>query len=192
MHDQRRLTGLLLLGGGLLWLLAVATDLDGAYVVPAIGLGFLAAYVVTRRYGLLVPAGILAGLGAGLVVAASGGPEGAVVLGLGLGFVSIAVLDALLGEGDAAWWPLIPGGILTVVGGGQLPAIRDVGVYLVPGALVVVGLALLLRPRRPRRAAPTTAAGDPGHEPEVPSWERSAPPATVGTDRGRSGDTPSR
>lgn len=145
MHDQRRLTGLLLVCGGLLWLLAVTTDLDGAYVVPAIGLGFLAGYVATRRYGLLVPGGIVTGLGAGLVVAASGGPDGAVVLGLGLGFVSIAVLDALLGHGDAAWWPLIPGGILTVIGGGQLPGIRDTGVYLVPSALVVVGLALLLR-----------------------------------------------
>jgi hypothetical protein len=160
MHDQRRVMGLLLIGGGLLWLLAVTTDLDGVYVVPAIGAGSLVAYVVTRRYGLLVPGGILSGLGAGLVVAASGGPDEAVVLGLGLGFVSIAVLDAVLGDGRAAWWPLIPGGILTVIGGGQLPGVRDIGVYLVPAALVVVGLALLLRPARSRRSMPPTESGE--------------------------------
>lgn len=153
MRDPRRVTGLLLVAGGLLWALVATTDLDGTIVVPGVGVGFLLAYLATRRYGLLVPGGILTGLGVGLVIAAQDGPGEAVVLGLGLGFVSITVLDAMLGEGEAAWWPLIPGGILTVVGGAQIAGIRDIGVYLVPTALIAVGLLLLLRPSRHRPGA---------------------------------------
>jgi hypothetical protein len=148
MRDPRRRTGLLLIAGGLLWALVAATDLDGTVVVPGVGVGFLLAYAASRRYGLLVPGGILTGLGLGLVVAAQGGPEASVVLGLGLGFLSIFVLDTVAGRGDAAWWPLIPGGILAVVGGSQIAGIRDIGVYLVPAALIVAGLLLLVRPPR--------------------------------------------
>ena len=35
MRDPRRITGLLLIVGGLLWALAATTDLDAAVVVPA-------------------------------------------------------------------------------------------------------------------------------------------------------------
>lgn len=153
MSDPRRVTGLLLIAGGLLWVLAATTGLDGTVVVPGAGIAFLAGYLVTRNYGLLIPGGILTGLGAGLVVASQDGPGEAVVLGLGLGFVSITVFDALAGEGGAAWWPLIPGGILTVVGGSQIAGIRDVGIYLVPVALVAVGLFLLMRPSSDRHDA---------------------------------------
>ena len=153
MRDPRGVTGLLLIAGGLLWVLVANTDLDGTVVVPGIGVGFLVAYLVTRRFGLLVPGGILTGLGVGVVVAAQDGPGEAVVLGLGLGFVAITVLDAVLGEGQAAWWPLIPGGILTLVGGSQIAGIRDIGVYLGPVVLIVVGVLLLLRPSRRRDAA---------------------------------------
>lgn len=150
MSDPTRLTGLLLIAGGVLWFVVVTTGLDGTVVVPGVGVAFLVAYLVTRRDGLLIPAGILCGLGTGLVVAAQGGPEGAVPLGLGLGFAAITIIDAVLGEGDAAWWPLIPGGILIVVGGSQIAGIRDIGIYLAPVALVVVGLLLLLRSSRGR------------------------------------------
>ncbi|HSL56500.1 MAG TPA: hypothetical protein VK866_01530, partial [Acidimicrobiales bacterium] len=83
MRDLRRLTGLLLIVGGLLWVVVETTDLDDTVVVPALGLVFLVAYVVTRRFGLLIPAGILTGLGVGLVISAQGGPDEAAGLGLG-------------------------------------------------------------------------------------------------------------
>jgi hypothetical protein len=150
MPDPTRLTGLLLVAGGVLWFVIVFTGLDGTVVVPGVGVAFLVAYLTTRRYGLLIPAGILCGLGTGLVVAAQGGPGGAVPLGLGLGFAAITAIDAVLGDGDAAWWPMIPGGILIVVGGSQIADIRDIGIYLAPAALVVVGLYLLLRSSRGR------------------------------------------
>jgi hypothetical protein len=146
MSDPTRVTGLLLVAGGVLWFVVATTELDGTVVVPGVGVAFLIAYLATRRYGLLIPAGILCGLGTGLVITAQGGPGGAVPLGLGLGFAAITVIDAVLGDGDAAWWPLIPGGILIVVGGSQIAGIRDLGIYLVPAALVVAGLLLVLRP----------------------------------------------
>jgi hypothetical protein len=145
MSDPTRLTGFLLIAGGVLWFAIVTTGLDGTVVVPGAGVGFLVAYLATRRYGLLIPAGILCGLGTGLVVEGQGGPSGAVPLGLGLGFAAIAAVGTALGDGDAAWWPLIPGGILILVGGSQIASIRDAGIYLVPAALVVAGLFLLLR-----------------------------------------------
>lgn len=148
MRDPRRLTGLLLIAGGLLWALVATTDLDATVLVPGVGVAFVAAYLATRRYGLLIPGGILTGLGIGLVVAAHGGPDEAVVLGLGIGFVAISVIDGLLSDDGAAWWPLIPGGILTVVGASQIAGIRDIGIYLVPGALIIVGVALVVRPSR--------------------------------------------
>jgi len=165
MRDSRRLTGLLLIAGGVLWGLVATTDLNGTVVVPAVGVAFLVAYLATRRYGLLIPGGIVTGLGVGVVVADQGGPGEAVVLGLGLGFVAIMVIDSLLGEGGAAWWPLIPGGILTVVGGGQIAGIRDVGRYLVPAALIIVGLVLLLQRSRDRPATSGRAAAPPGPPP---------------------------
>lgn len=148
MSDPTRVTGSLLVAGGLLWFAITTAGLGADVIVPGVGGAFLVAYLVTRREGLLIPAGILCGLGAGLVVAAQGGPGGAVPLGLGLGFASISAIDAVLGEDDAAWWPLIPGGILILVGGSQIAGLRDIGIYLVPAALVVVGLLLLLRPSR--------------------------------------------
>lgn len=183
MRDPRRMAGLLLIAGGLLWVLVVTTDLDGVVVVPGVGVGFLVAYLATHRHGLLIPGGILVGLGGGLVVASQGGPEEAVVLGLGLGFVSITVLDAMLGDGEAAWWPLIPGGILAVVGGAQIAGIRDIGIYLVPAALIVIGVLLLVRPSRHRSTEPEGRAADP-EAPEHPGSSTHDMPA------GPAGNTP--
>jgi len=173
MGDPRRMVGLLLIAGGLLWALIAITDLDGTVVVPGVGMVFLVAYLVTRRYGLLIPGGIVTGLGIGLVVAAQGGPGEAVVLGLGLGFVAITAFDAMLGDGGAAWWPLIPGGILTVVGASQIAGIHDIGIYLVPAALIVVGLLMLLRPSRNRRDPASPKGASTTEDPtDPPSGDR--------------------
>jgi hypothetical protein len=169
MRDPRRLTGMLLIAGGLLWALVATTDLDATLVVPGVGLAFIAAYLVTRQYGLLIPGGILTGLGVGLVVAAQGGPDEAVVLGLGLGFVAIPVIDGRLGDGDAAWWPLIPGGILTVVGVSRITGIRDIGIYLVPAALILIGVVVLVRPSRDRRDPAPGSATSPSGDVTDPS-----------------------
>jgi hypothetical protein len=124
----------------------------GGWVVLVIGLGFLTAFASTRRYGYSIPGGILTGLGAGIVIsqavswATSEGEGGAVVLGLGLGFLSILLLQRFAGEVGNGWWPLIPGGILTVVGGALLIGGQAVELLDYWGiAVVAIGVLVLWR-----------------------------------------------
>lgn len=124
----------------------------GGWIVAIIGLGLLGAFAYTRQYGYLVPGGILTGLGLGIVAqqgltfASEEGSGGAVVLGLGLGFVSIWAIGMLVQLAPHHWWPLIPGGILTMVGtalligGGAVDLLDYWGV-----ALVVIGLIVVWR-----------------------------------------------
>ncbi|MFO8076831.1 MAG: hypothetical protein R6T85_12020 [Egibacteraceae bacterium] len=160
-----RILGLLLIVLGAALLLVLTTGVGGEILIGLLGVGFLAAYAVTRTYGLLVPGGILAGLGAGIILESRGGPDEVVVLGLGLGFIAIAVVSVLV---DATWpgwwWPLIPGGVLAVVGASGLTGLEDLPAYLLPAALIVLGLALLLR---------RNGSGSHGEEPsaEEPSAE---------------------
>jgi hypothetical protein len=155
----QRILGLLLVTIGGALLVATTTDVGGQIVVAGIGVAFLLAYASTRNYGFLVPGGILTGLGAGIVAADLGGPGGSVPFGLGLGFVAIALLD-VAGEraaGGGWWWPLIPGGILVFAGGSEILGVDDLARYLVPTALIVIGLVLLLRPGRRRRSTARSA-----------------------------------
>jgi hypothetical protein len=123
----------------------------GAWIVLLIGLGLLAVFAVLREYGALVPGGIMTGLGAGILASqtlvvedeASGG---VIVLGLGLGFVSIWVIGALVHVAEHHPWPLVPGGILSLIGvslliGGQ--AVEFLRFW--PVAVIAVGLFVLWR-----------------------------------------------
>ena len=123
----------------------------GGWVVLMIGLGFLAVFTFTRQYGFLVPGGIMAGLGSGIlaseaVTLTDEGTAGTIVLGLGLGFVAIWVIGAIVSVVGHHFWPLIPGGILAAVGaallvGGQAVDLLDYW----PIALIAVGVLVLGR-----------------------------------------------
>jgi hypothetical protein len=153
-----RTLGLLLIAIGSALLLVMATDLGGEVFVLLIGAGFLGAYALTSAYGFLVPGGILTGLGTGILVESWGGPSEAVTLGLGTGFLAIAVIDRLRGStGSGWWWPLIPGSILTITAASTVTGLRDLGSYLLPAALIVVGALLLVR--RGEATAGRTASG---------------------------------
>lgn len=144
--------GLALIAVGLILLAARMQLLRGDLTVVIIGALFLVGYVFTREYGLLVPGGILTGLGAGIAartwVGSAGGP---VILGLGLGFLLVYALDRAFGTQRAGgWWPVIPGGVLLVIW--ILVAARGVGVARSavawwPVLLVALGIWLLLRRR---------------------------------------------
>src|SRR5438309_11453802 len=126
--------------------------LDADAIVLVIGLVFVAAYAATRRYGLLIPAGILTGLGAGILLEDLGVTREPVVLGLGLGFLAIYGVDVVARRSPprAPWWPLIPGAILIAVAGAG-GAFGDEGGRAIqqawPIILVVIGAWLLLRDR---------------------------------------------
>ena len=153
----QQLVGGLLVVLGLVLLVLLPAGVAGEAVPLLVGVGFLIAYAVTRSYGFLIPGGILTGLGVGVLVTATGGPDGAPVLGLGLGFLAIAGVDRLARRAaPGAWWPLIPGSILTLIGISTLPGTQQLMRYLIPAGFVAGGLWLILG-RRPRPAPPSAA-----------------------------------
>lgn len=150
MQERNFAPGLVLIGFGALFLFVQLTDIGEEAVVAVIGGGLLVGYAVTRHYGYLVPGGILSGLGLGIVwqeqVLRDAG--GAVLVGLGAGFLSIYLIDAFVRRSRALWWPIIPGGITLTIGlmleagpGGTLVRFAP----LWPIVLIVIGAALVLR-----------------------------------------------
>ena len=182
MSQRTVVPGLFLIGLGVVLLLVQTTSIGGEAVVAVIGAAFLVAYFLTRVYGFLVPAGILLGLGMGILWQLQvGGEGGAVLIGLGLGFASIWLIGALMRDRINHWWPLVPGGIMVTIGllveAEQTGILEDYG-DLWPIILVVIGVVLLLvqltRPSAPRpedappldssTATPTPAPSSPPSE----------------------------
>jgi len=120
-----------------------------AVILLLAGGSFIATYFYSDIYGLLIPGGILSGLGLGILGAWSElsvkDPD---AIGLGIGFTSIYVIERLYRR-RAHWWPLIPGVILIVSGLGA--RFGDVGHILwrwSPAVLVLLGLFLVYRALR--------------------------------------------
>jgi hypothetical protein len=142
---QRLIAGLslILLGLALYWLQR-SHGIGDAAVFFIVGGAFLAGYLLRRNYRFLVPAGILLGLGAGVVGRNTIFDFGeARLLGLGLGFVSIFVI-AWLYERKTAWWPLIPGTALILLGIPETEKIFSFFFRNWPLILVVAGVLVLL------------------------------------------------
>ncbi len=147
--------GVILIAVGAIALLGQVVQLPsslGSWIVLVIGLAFLGAAVGTRKYGFLVPGGIMTGLGAGIIVSEAltfptdEAMGGAVTLGLGVGFLAIWVIGSLLRFEANHWWPLIPGGILALVGGALLIGGRAIDLLNYWGAVVIViGLIVIWR-----------------------------------------------
>ena len=98
---------------GVLLLVGKRMHLGDSFWLIALGSMFLLGYFGMRSYGMLIPGGILTGLGVGAAAGHTG-------LGLGLGFISIFLIDTLIyrkgtnrSAGTSHWWPLIPGLIIT-------------------------------------------------------------------------------
>ena len=148
-NDNRsRITtgGILIVLGLGLFALQFLEGLGTAVIFFLIGGVFVAVYLFNRAYGFLIPGGILLGLGLGQVGQEAGGFLAFVgfgSVGLGIGFISIYVID-LVYRGETSWWPLIPGGILIVSGLGTAnDAIRRLFSVGWPLILVFIGLVVL-------------------------------------------------
>ncbi|MDP9252386.1 MAG: hypothetical protein M3O80_05205 [Chloroflexota bacterium] len=146
------LPGVILIVVGASLFLVQLLHLDADVIVLVIGLVFTAAFALTRRYGLLIPAGILTGLGAGILLEDLGVAGEPVMLGLGLGFLAIYAVDALTSGArePGRWWPLIPGAIVTVIAGAS-GTFGEQGARAIeqgwPILLIALGAWLLLRGR---------------------------------------------
>jgi len=151
---DRMAVAVILIVVGVIGLVAQVVDVPanlGGWIVMLIGVGFLVAFAFTRHYGYLVPGGIMTGLGAGIVASESLAVTdeqtgGVIVLGLGLGFLSIWAIGAIVHVDRHHWWPTIPGGILTAVGGALLIGGQAVNLLDYWGvAIVAIGLIVLWR-----------------------------------------------
>ena len=109
------------------------------------GTVFVAAYLYNGSYGYLIPGCLLIGLGFDNLAEV---PLGLQFhewspAGLGLGFVLAFVVDYLYRR-ESRWWPLIPGGILIVMGVSSAGFGLSWALSLIgPGALVLIGLGVL-------------------------------------------------
>jgi hypothetical protein len=149
---------LVAIGGVLL-----ATRLSSIESAPAwlmgLGLAFALLAVLRRTYGALVAGCVMIGLGAGMLLgdeAVAGLPKNAwSLLGLGLGFLGLYLVDLIL-RLRRHWWPLVPGVVLVAMGGARLvsrvqlvpPAVEAFVRLWWPVGLVAVGAWLLVRSLR--------------------------------------------
>jgi hypothetical protein len=137
------------------------------YVLAAIALPFLVAFLRDRsRWGLLIPAYVLLAVG--------------VMVGLlGVGVLSDLLIPAYVlfaiaipffvvyARDPKQWWPLIPGGILAVVGISFLVAEAAVQ-YIGPAVLVLVGVWILARVFNRKEPTAPDAPAAPGPEADEP------------------------
>lgn len=146
------LPGVILIAVGLTLFAVQLLNLNADIIVLVIGLVFAVAYAATRRYGLLIPAGIMTGLGAGILLENAGVMGEPVVIGLGLGFLAIYAGDLLVtgARAPGRWWPLVPGTILTLIAGVESTFGADGARVIAQGwpiILIAAGAWLLLRGR---------------------------------------------
>lgn len=141
--------GLVIAGLGLFFLAGQLEPDIGRFVTLIIGLGLLLVFLFTREYGFLVPGSILTGVGVGIVLdaSASGQAEsGVMMLTVAGGFLGIWVIGSIFRLSQNHWWPLIPGGILTLIGLVQMTR-TDIASALRfwPVVLIVLGAFVLAK-----------------------------------------------
>lgn len=163
LPDRRLTAGVVLIAFGLLALLAtfINSDILGLSILPILGVTFIVWGLLARLAGVMIPGGILTGLGLGVLLtelAFSSMPGetrgGIIVLGLGIGFLLILPLTWLVTP-VRHWWALIPGGILATIGmalmagGPALNALTVIGRFwpLIPIAVGALLIWQMLRKR---------------------------------------------
>lgn len=141
----------IMLGGSVLVLIGGAALISelwpglDRYLPLLVGLGVLAIFALSGWYLALVGGAILSGLGSGLVIAAGAEAAGAgAVLGLAAGFISIWLVGSLLQLRENHWWPLVPGGILTIVGAGLALDAVSAGVMPLVGPIILLVVGTLI------------------------------------------------
>jgi hypothetical protein len=166
----RSLAGALLVAIGVALLIINLTGVGRVAVVLLGGLAFLATHLATRSYGFLVPGGILTGFGAALVAEDLGLVADVGLIGLGVGFLLIPLVQIVTSaQRDGGWWwPVVPGGILVALGAIEVLQ-GDAAGLILPGILIILGLSFLLNAalRGPDEATGTDAGlgTDPGAGP---------------------------
>ena len=153
------------LGGGIaLILIGIALLLNqwlniGSYLVLLIGVGFLVWGAFSRKGGLIIPGGVLSGIGLGILVYEGpwsipmANPNGLFLLCFALGWFLITLLTGLF-TCRTQWWPIIPGGIMAILGAtvllrGDPQVWQDYSGWIVSLILILLGVHLIVRRTRP-------------------------------------------
>ena len=157
-HTQRLAAGVILILFGTATLLQRWFD-TGNYVVLLLGVGMLVWGSLSHCSGWIIPGGVLSRIGPGILVSEFPwrfpieNQNGLFLLCFALGWFLITLLTALFTR--TAWWALIPGGIMALIGGGLLVTHGALGwldlnlVYAV--ILITIGLLLLATRGRQRK-----------------------------------------
>jgi hypothetical protein len=140
------------------------------YVLAAIALPFLVAFLRDRsRWGLLIPAYVLLTVGVMVVLLGQGVLSDLLIPAYVLFAIAIPFF-VVYARDPKQWWPLIPGGILAVIGLSFLVAEAAVQ-YIGPAVLVLVGVWILVRVFTRREPTAPDAPLPPGPEADEPPAE---------------------
>jgi hypothetical protein len=158
---NRTVGGIVLVVVGLLLLAGQLTDWSvlGWLIFPVMAIIFLAWGLATRSFGLVIPGGIFAGLGLGMFTMIGPLSTATAALQPGLFLICFAAgwglisLLSLVTSDRWAWWPLIPGAAIGLVGmallGGNFGlSVLKLSGYVWPLILVALGAYLLLVRRK--------------------------------------------
>ncbi|MGD0173915.1 MAG: hypothetical protein ABSC61_05710 [Anaerolineales bacterium] len=153
------------LGGGIaLVLIGTALLMNqwmdiGSYLVLLVGAGFLVWGALSRTGGLIIPGGVLTGIGLGILVYEErwsipvANPNGLFLICFALGWFLIPLLTGLF-TSCTQWWPIVPGGIMAILGAAVLwrgdPRVwQDYSGCIVSLILILLGVHLIVRRGRP-------------------------------------------
>ncbi len=141
--------GLILILLGVFFLLKTHISDNFSLFLLLVGIFFLILFLITKIYGLLIPGGILTGLGLALIY--QNRSSALFFIFFGLGFILIYILGLI--KGKSPFWPLIPGGIFLGIGiyeellnRGIIPYnfIKKISPYW-PVILIIIGLYLIFK-----------------------------------------------
>ena len=125
------------------------------YLTLGVGLSLLVWGIARRIFGLIIPGGLLCGIGPGIYLAWGGSAQPNPLAQTGLMLVwfafgwGLVILFSRMVTAGFVWWPLIPGGVLAMTGwglyiggnpGGAASFIGNTGSI----GLIIFGLYLLL------------------------------------------------
>lgn len=123
-----------------------------AIFMGSISLSFWIIYAITgaEQWWAIIPGGVLLTIAAIVVLSSFAAEEltgGVFMLGMGFTFLLIYLLP---GEERRSGWPLIPAGIMGIIGLFLIASVAEVLNYLWPIALLLAGAYLILRALRAR------------------------------------------
>jgi hypothetical protein len=156
---ERSIAGLVLIAIGVIIVISRLVPGTGEYVLLAVGITCLVAFLLTREYGWAVAAGIISGFGVGVILSAlyTDPTDGmAFMLSVAGGFAAVWLLGFAADPPERNPWPLVPAVILAAVGISiitDMPGLIDWVIVAIAVILVLAGLRAFRAERNAKAAA---------------------------------------